>query len=533
MEKWDSLTVKSKTISILSEADQPKLGQWYWVTQISRWDGDHDLKKGDSYKWLGCVMKIGSNFVELHTPHNNHKGHEYTRIHFDDFFKSLELEKNPQSIMDENISHWQFEVKSLLGKVRDVTARLGISQKKALPTQDENSTALMAVSGKDNIVSYKKDLILAKEETLPELFEAIKSAEGELCAWMMAETMETRASIIPMENSIDEINNRIFAVGLYAGLEEHIKKISDGEPAAISAKLHIMQRKAFMDEECLLNYKSGGMEFKDISEFDKWIARPKNRDRILPFPRTMVAMQVRRKVKDRDWEGDLLKLFINFHSEISDKFTYLYVRNGEQLSRVSCEIEFDDMIFPDKNIYDPAGLKMVKMFCEKVDEIIPLSLYEEVLKEYKTKKAKSKQWEKEHPKEHYFKNPFRDFDRFNPDDWAPFDQSNVHFDECMESIASEVRKYNRVALIVQGLFDRSLILHPHLPAKTWSPAGFDQVIKLVYDGEMTLHYGQAPDFEAYRAAKNKSLMKGSVTTGQNLYWQKMEAKKENARMDAS
>ena len=174
---------------------------------------------------------------------------------------------------------------------------------------------------------------------------------------------------------------------------------------------------------------------------------------------------------------------------------------------------------------------MVKMFANHIDRMIPLSEYETLLQEHNDNKEKGAQWEIDHPKkEDWRKNPYR-HSSFNPSDWKPFDQTNLHYDECMEKIASEIREYNRIALIVQGLFDRSLILHPHLPAKTWTPDGFDRVIKLVYDGDMTIHYGDAPDFEAFRTKCNASLAEDSIVTGQQQYWMEKEAEKENNRLD--
>jgi len=528
----DLIPKQSKNTTTMPKSE-PKLGQWYWITDTRSNYKKYREPEEETYEWFGCIMKIGSNFVEIHSPHSDHGGYNKTRIHFDDFYKLLRLEENPEQVIKDNILHWQTESHKLLNDVRELTLRLGLNPKNFIESstiQEESSTSLMVVSGKENINTYKKDLILAKEKTLPDLFEAIKSANEELCRWMMAETMETQALIIPMEKSIDDINNRIFTVSLYAGLAEQVTKISDGIPALITDKLHIMQRKLYMDEECLLNYHAGGMEFKDMHEFDSWIAVPGNRDRILPFPRTLVAMQVRRKTKERDYEGNLLSLFINMKTEISDKFTYLYIRNGEQLYRVSCEMEFDQMIFPDKTIYDPSIPKMVKMFGRRVEKIIPLSEYEVLLEESNNKKINHEQWIKDHPEEHEFHSPFH-YSSFSSYEWQPFDQSNIYYDECLETVISKIREYNRIALIVQGLFDRSLIFHPHLPVKTWTPDGFDKAIKLIYDGEMTINYGEPPDFEAYRSKLNRSLCADSIVTGQELYWMEREAEKENKRLD--
>src|ERR1700730_8119152 len=114
-----------------------------------------------------------------------------------------------------------------------------------------------------------------------------------------------------MKEAIHEIEDRIFNASLYAGLTEQAAACCKGLPAEAAEKLHVMQRRLYMDEECLLNYDAGGMEFKDIRAFDKWLALPENRDRVLPFPRTLVAMQVRRNAKEREWGGNPIQLFIN------------------------------------------------------------------------------------------------------------------------------------------------------------------------------------------------------------------------------
>jgi len=145
---------------------EPKLGQWYWIAETCRWDGEFqkNLKKGDTYEWFGCIMKIGSNFVELHSPHTNHGGYNETRIHFDNFHAKLRLEKDPESVIKDQILYWQTESRKLLNDVRDLTARLGLNPKNFIESsqvQQEGSTALMVVSGTENINIYKQDLILA------------------------------------------------------------------------------------------------------------------------------------------------------------------------------------------------------------------------------------------------------------------------------------------------------------------------------------------------------------------------------------
>lgn len=528
---------QGKTTQTPNEVE-PRLGEWYWVTETCRWDGDHykGSKKGEKFEWLGCVMKIGTNFIELHTPHSKEDGYSTTRVHFDDFWTHLRLEPNADAVIQQKIAHYQQKANRLLDEVRALSARLGLNPAHAIegpaePTADTN-TALVIMSQQVDVKAYENALIEAKEKTLPDLFKAIEQANKDLCRWMLATTMETKALMLPMKETIGKIESRIFNVSLYAGLTEHVVQCSEGEPATMFDKLHVMQRRLYMDEECLARYEAGGMEFSDIREFDAWIAKPENRDRILPFPRTLVAMRVRRNPKERDSEGSFLKAFINIHIEASDMFTFFYIRNGEQVWRMSCKMDFNAMIFPDKSMYDPSEAKMVKMIGNRVDRMISVHHYEDLLAEYTEERNKHDKWREENLDESWIHNPFRYDHSFRPSEWKPFDPSNVYFDECMAEIEGKIKEYNRIAIIIQGLFDRSLVLHPHPPVQTWTPDGFEKAIKLVYDGATTLYNGDAPDFEAYRAKCNASIRAGSIVTGQELYWLKKEAAKENARLDA-
>lgn len=523
------------------------VGQWYWVKDTRRtWNKSTEEHDELEYEWLGCAMFIGSNFVEVQHPSSDRNPGGTMRVHFDNCWKVLRHEPNPDPVIRGKIAYFQAEVTGHLESIKAITARLGVANTGALADRSAGAGAasdgaLVVMSGQSDIKGYQAALVRASSEELPALFEAVKKANGEVARWMSAGTLPMLAMSGGLHSVIDEIKGRIFNVSLYAGLTEEVVSCCGGEPAAFHEKLHVMQRRLYIDEECLLNYRHGGMEFRHIEEFDAWIATPVNRERILPFPRCMVAMRVRRNTKEREWDGSLLQAYINVHLANADKLTFLYIRNGDRVSRLSCDLEFGELIFPDKSSFDPGRPMMVKLFCHKVDKMITRDDYEERLAAYEEREAASRQWEAEHPADtwseeewgtRWMANPHRDTREFQPSDWKPFDPSNLYFDEVSDEIAKRMEKYNRVALIIQGLYDRSEALHPHPPVKTWTPEGFAAAIELVYDGAAVLVNGAAPDFEAYRAGCNESLGAESVVIGQELFWLKKEAAKERRRMDA-
>lgn len=498
-----------------------EVGQWYWVSE----------KNNPLDRWFGCVVRIGSNFIKLQTPYDQDE-----RIHFKDFHTRCTQEKNPESVIRKEISEYHQVVREKLGEIQKVTARLGVSQQLKIELQAESTKALSVLSGTDNVDSYKKSLIQAKEKELPELFKEVEEANRHLVTWTKAQSLPMKAAAAGMKDCLGLIDDRIFNISLYAGLSEDVVQISDGKPAEMSEKLRILQRMLFMDEEALLDYKRGGMEFKDIKKFDAWLAKPGNRDRVLPFPRSMVAFRVRRDEKERDWGGDACKLFVNFELAELDKLTFFYIRNGDRLYRMNCDLEFGELIFPGKNELNLSEPMMVKMFCSSIQEMITRREYDEKVKEEREQHKKYKKWEKENPGDNnWIQNPYHNsigFE-FETKRYIPFNKSSVYFDDIEQTILDRVKYYNRIALIVQGLFDRSPILHPHSPVKIWTPEGFEAAVELIYDGSDLLHYGEAPDFEVYRNSCNIQLGRDSVTVGQDYFWARREGEKESSRMDRS
>ena len=314
----------------------PKIGRWYWVTE------DGDAEEGGAKKWFGCVTHVGSNYVEITTPSRS-----YERVHEDEFWERCEHEPDPERVIRGEIASHQAEVHGLMDKVKEITARLAIAVGPVLPSAGSETQALaLRGAGDKDMGKYKKALVLAKEKTLPELFQEIKHANQELGRWLAAELVPLKAQAEAMEPAIEAIEDRIFSVELYAGLVEEVEQIRKGEPAPLGTKIHLMQRRCYCDEECLARYEVGGMEFKDMRAFDRWLAKKENMDRILPLPRCIVAFRVRRSDKTREW-GNLAEFLKMIDDEKTDKFTYLYLRNGEQLFCLGTGIEFGEQLFPD------------------------------------------------------------------------------------------------------------------------------------------------------------------------------------------
>ena len=506
------------------------LGSWVWVAG----DPDDDAEPDENGEvdvdcWFGCITHIGSNFVRVSKPTEH--GSSSIRVHFDDLIETLTIEKDPDSIIREECEEAQLEVRTLLRKARLLLEDLGIRDKRLLQSAPEESTALAVASSTADPQEHKRALIKAQNETLPEIFEQVKEANATLALWTGARCLEMEAAVGVVESKVGEIKGRVQTVQLYAGLAEDIELVREGDPAPADERLRIMQRRCYMDEESLLDYTTGGMEFKNVGGFDRWLSKKKNFNRILPFPKCMVAFQVRRNVKEREWDGTFEGVFVKMQMDQSDKFTYLYIRNGDRLSRLTTEIEFDSRLFPGKTEL-VIGQKMWGKRFVDIEDMITDDGYQHMVKTHRERKKKEKAWTRKHPKASYMDNPHRHYGRDPGQEYEPYDPGNVYFDDMDQLMKDRIEDYNLIAYIVQGLFDRSEVLHPHPQVRLWTPGGFDAAIELIYDDDNVLAPSESPpSWEDYRAACNESMGEGSVTIGQERPWLRREARKENDRMN--
>jgi hypothetical protein len=503
--------------------EDPAVGRWFWIQY-----------KDEEEPWLGCVTRLGSNYAKLEYPSEYSRS---DRIHFDNFHKMAKREFNAEAVIADRVEKNRRQVGLLMGKVQDITNRLALNAAPGL-TDGGETKALARISGDQRPISeYKEALILAKETTLPELFKQIEKENKEMGIWMSASLIPLRATIGELRPLVQAIEGRIFNVELYAGLTEEVEKIQDGAPAAATEKLRIFQGRLYMDEECLVDYQHGGMEFKDMPAFDAWLLKPDNLNRILPFPRCIAAFKVRRDDKNREFTSisKWIRFVLSGAGE-SDKLTYLYIRNGEQVFRLGTAITFEEKLFPDLDEAKLRGVLYAEGKPSYDRELITEGEYLGRIAEEKKERAEYEAYKKaekaakkkglERGDEGYPAYVSEPWER-TKDKFKKYDRDNIYYDDITAFLKSQMDKHNRLVLVLQGLLDRSPVLHPHPPWQLWTPEGFAAALDLIYDQTKGLTAGEAPDFEAYRARLNESLAVGCVTIGQYGAWGRAEAEKYN------
>ncbi len=318
--------------------DLPQVGRWFWVKD----------NKSDKVPALACVTHVGSNFVEV-----TYVNGSTTRVHIKDFTSLCTREEDADAIIATKILDQQNEVRRLTGQVQEVTNRLAMGNISRITEGDNTATALARLNGSEMTPEdYKTALVLAKEKTLPELFKEIEKANERMAMWLKAPMVPMKAEMGIYKNVTKLIDARIFNVELYAGLNEQIIEVRPGAPAGPTERIRLFQNVLFMDEECLASYEAGGMTFKNIDAFDAWVSSTEETskdeagrtrfDRYFPFPRTVVAFRVRRDPSKPLFENlsDHVRFQLDDDYHDRNQLTFLYLRNGDQLWRLSTKIKF-------------------------------------------------------------------------------------------------------------------------------------------------------------------------------------------------
>ena len=438
--------------------DDIKIGDFYWVKDNK---GSTDLM---------CVEHIGSNFVKLSIYEG--RGSSFQKVHFDDFMEVCEYEPNWRDILNTRMANArqaiQVKTAQLIKAGQDLCL---IPQESAQESTQETQTLLPARVSADP--KQHKVALVALKDKLPIIRTEIKdlSEEFSTCAKNLA--LPDLVKLEAVEKSLGIVHDRIFTIELYCGILEEVVRIAEGEPAPVNTKIAIRQQMLFMDEETLFDYESGGMDFNSIEKFDAWVVKPENLNRILPEKRGIVAFRVRRERKDYGEATDLPTAWAHASWAQANKQTYLLLRNGDNVYRIASELDFTPRLIPKIN---------------------------EIGKEQFTKIDTRWVWDEDTPEKKWGTHRAVKTERIvTPDD--------IDFDNHVAQLQSLLKHYNRIVILIQGLLDRSMVFHPHVPINLMNQMDMEQWIDLIRDEERALPSNMV-NWEDYQKQLNSTLCKG-------------------------
>jgi len=217
----------------------------------------------------------------------------------------------------------------------------------------------------------------------------------------------TLALMKPLEEYVGKLKETVWTLELYAGSHEELTEICSGIPAPEQVPVTIRQGVLSMDEESAVMLDEQGMDARDIEKFDDWLREKPERVRyFLPEEKGIVALVPR-------WEGkDYGDPWTNAEVREKNSYTHFLIRNGENIFRVTTDFKAGPTLIP-------THAEFLELFLGQT-------------------------WDSERH-EHVTR-------RFEPGS-REFLEAEKQADKCQ-------RHYYRVALILQGLIDRTAMLQP-------------------------------------------------------------------------
>jgi hypothetical protein len=472
-----------KTESI--ESGLPKIGEWFWVRveedpsdTIYRHAGRHISKRRGKkrkaepkfHEHLMCVEHVASNHIQFN---RIERESEYTeQISFQDFMMNCrpapEWRVALENRMEEVRQEMEAQTRRLYEDAQKANA-LPPSNTQFTPT--ESAPFALAIRTLDP--AKEKGRLTRLKKKIPEVVKSIELLAKEQAGLAKGLMLSELNNLYAMQKKLRVVEDKIFTLEVYAGLQEKVKQIADGEAAGPDTKITVRQSLLFMDEETLIDFDKGGMDFRNLRDFDEWVAKPESMARVLPEPRGLVAFRVRRDEKDYGIPETIWDAWAHMEMNKLNFATYLLIRNGQKVYRIASAVDFQPRLIPLKGEFDDA-------FSE-------------------THTVKYGGWTG--GKDNRYIPDEKETTRIAPD--------NFDYDTHAEKLRNHLKQYNRVVVLLQGLLDRSEVFHPHPPINLADQNDMLEWLNLIRDEEGALGAGTlSKTWEEYRDASNAGLEKG-------------------------
>jgi len=452
--------------------DSVRVGQWYWVKVmpdeapegVSEDDYDPDTyNEKHAVEELYCVAHVGSNYI-LFT-YDSHGSGEF-RLHFDEFMARCRPEENWREHLKGRLVEIQEQMNEAMQQMLSEGRALALIEPEQEQEEEVPDDNLLPVVATTKPEKYKTDLIAFRDERMPVLQKEIEELAEEYALVSTQLALPNLVKLKQAKKALEVVEDRIFTVELYCGLQETVHQIKDGEPAPIDTPIHLRQQLLYMDEECLFDYADGGMDFKKLEQFDEWVVKPANLERILPEPKGIVAFRVRREKKAYCEAKSLAQAWIQMRWNKANMETYLLIRNGERVYRIATAINFSPRLIPFENeIGEPQ--------------------FKKVHRRYNWKNREDDEWTED----------------ITPD--------HVEYDDSVDEVEKKLKHYNRMIILIQGLLDRSRVFMPHSGIKLTRDDHMGKWLVCVRDEEKGLPANRVT-WKEYRDQLNKSLRKGKM-----------------------
>jgi len=202
---------------------------------------------------------------------------------------------------------------------------------------EESKKTELTKFDKNYYVSIKNELV--ERQSRFEIMQRVLEKKR----WEMQQVVQK------FEKQLIQVKKVLWTIELYLGIEEEIVQLQSGEHCTPDIPISFRQHVLYMDEEVAVaeheNIEYQGIDFQEIEKFDNWLITDKNYDKIIPEPKGVVILRVRRN--DKNYHSG------NFWDEIAynqqNKVTYILIKNGENIYRIWADIIIHPKLFPSES----------------------------------------------------------------------------------------------------------------------------------------------------------------------------------------
>lgn len=317
--------------------------------------------------------------------------------------------------------------------------------------------ALVPLAGGD----WRQELADRRRE-IGTLRREIAGLKGRLSGLMATQAAALEAMAEKWGGALERIEYGLGLANLYLGNGQEIVALREGQRAPAGEPVSIRQAVLFMDEECARRLEEGGIDIRHVAEFDRWLlAAPAHLAQVLPEPRGIVALRVRRNDKRHGGDADAIEACL---INAENATTYFLFRDGECLYRIFSGLRAGEHLFP------------------RLDEC------ERILREAT--------WSR---------------------DTMPRPGTREYL-RGMERVRGASRRYMAMAMMIQGILDRTPVFGPARRRVNVLSGQDGDGLRFVRDAEATLGQGMPPWREWLREV-NRPTGPGSrvVLTGSVAY----------------
>jgi hypothetical protein len=419
----------------------------------------HEFDLGDVYPaWKDSrgALRIAYNKDSWLTLEDGHRA--WLRQHFEpataaDFDASVKLAMD--AVDEIRSEHAQFRAE--LSGVS--TALLGMGE---APAASGETTTALAIGTPAGQLRNRAHGLKRRADTLA---NTVKERKGALEVKLGQKLAIAMASLDDIQKLVGKLEEVVFTVQLYLGRDEEVVCLREGEPAPADTPLCVRQNVLYMDEEIALSHDYG-IDCTEIDKFDEWLlASPEHLQQVMPEPKGVVVLEVRRN--DKKYQGDgLADILESVAKNEANHMSYWLIRNGERLHRIHANI------FVGKNLIP------------RDDEL-----------------------------DHFFY--VREYGAKAADEPTRLRPGSRAYLRAMEEAGAVRRHFMRLALVLQGLIDRTQLFAPYkgdVRPNLLDPDSTQGSVHFLRDVDGTITDGR-PSFRDWLAGINEGMEHGHRIVG--------------------